>query len=323
MRYKLPLTFLLSFCRDRIPDKGEDSECHSFCEFGGMVGAFDGCGGAGARTQGYYSGRTEAYMASRICSGAFYDCFRMWFDRYGSTEQFAKELLWPTAVNQLVRYQAPQDPNAIQIRGSMVRTLPTTAAVAILRQLGDGSVEVSAHWAGDSRVYLLDGNGLAQLTVDNTTVTDPMLNVYEDGVLRNMFAADRPVQHYSNRICVRPPFVVFAATDGCFGYVSTPMEFEGLVLQTLLNAENPARWEQNLADAVGRIAGDDHTLSLAAIGYESFRQLQQSLAPRYDYLWHNYLTPLQGVPVEHREPRFALWEQFRPNYYRFLKDGLI
>lgn len=321
--YKLPLTFSLSFCRDKVPGMGEDCECHSFCDDAGMVAVFDGCGGAGARTHSQYSGRTEAYMASRICAGAFYDCFRMWFPQYASSEQFAAEVLWPVTVDQLVRCRVPEEPDGVTIRGSMVRTLPSTAAAAILRQLPDGNVEVSAFWAGDSRVYLLDSQGLAQLTLDNATVQDPMENVYEDGILRNMFCADRTVKFFSTRVVVRPPFLVFSATDGCYGYLSTPMEFESLVLGTLLNAQTPAQWEQTLADTIGGFAGDDHTISMAAVGYDSFQQLQHSLTPWYDYMWRRFVAPLQDVPVAVREPRFQLWEQYKSNYLRFQKDGRI
>lgn len=323
MRHKLPLNFVLSFCRDKIPGKGEDCYCYSFCDNAGMIGVFDGCGGSGARKHAYYSGKSEAYMASRICAGAFYDCFRMHFPGCGSVERFASEVLWPTAVQQLVKLQPPKEEGSIQIRGSMVRTLPTTAAAAITRQLPDGDLEVTALWAGDSRIYVLDSRGLAQLTLDDTSVKDPMENIYEDGVLRNVFASDRSVRLNCNQVRVKPPFAVIAATDGCYGYVTTPMEFEGMILRTLQGSFSAAQWEQELADTMGSIAGDDHTLCLAAFGYDSFEALQRSLAARYEYLRRTFLAPVQNTPVEQREPRFALWERYKPDYMRYIKDGKV
>lgn len=323
MLKKLPLTFMLSFCREKVPSNGEDSYCYSFSNTSGMLGVFDGCGGAGARRHDYYSNKTEAYMASRLCAGAFYDAFRSHCPLEMSVEEFAEQVLKPTTVEQLVRFQPPKSEDGPVLRGSMVRTLPSTAAVAIVESQEDDSVKVSALWAGDSRVYILDGDGLAQLTVDDASVKDPMLNIYEDGVLRNMFASDRPVRLNFREVVVKPPFIVLTATDGCYGYVSTPMEYEGLLLHTLLGAANVAQWENTLADTIGNFAGDDHTMCLAAFGYKSFEGLKQSFAPRMQHLWETYIAPLQGVPVEVREPRFALWDQYKQAYFRYLEDGQI
>lgn len=322
MQRALPFDFVLSFCREMIPGKGEDSSCHSFCDDAGMIGVFDGCGGAGARTHDYYSGHTEAYMASRLCSGAFYDQFRRTFPCDMPPQTVAAEVFAPAALERLKTYEPPKDPDAFVIKGSMVRTLPTTAAVALI-QADEAGVAVSPIWAGDSRVYVLDRNGLAQLTVDDTSVPDPMENVYEDGVLRNILCSDRKVTLHSTTVVLQPPFMVLAATDGCFGYVSTPMEFEGMLLETLLSVQSPAQWEQRLAETIGTVAGDDHAMEIAAFGYDDFSALQNSLRQRYQWLWERYLQPVRGLPLEDRQSRFALWESYRGNYFRLMKDGTV
>ena len=43
---------------------------------------------------------------------------------------------------------------------------------------------------------------------------------------------------------VKKPFVAITATDGCFGYFSTPMAFESMLLETLQKADSPAAWEK-------------------------------------------------------------------------------
>lgn len=317
----LPLDFVLSFCREMIPEHGEDCFCHSFCDTAGLVGVFDGCGGAGARKHDCYRGYTEAYVASRLCAGAFYDLFRSIDPSNCSARQLTEEVFLPGVKERLAAYSPPKEASGFQIKGSMVRTLPSTAAMAVIQQdLGDDLL-VSAIWSGDSRVYVLDGQGLAQLTVDDTTVTDPMENIYEDGILKNILCSDRPVKLHCRTVRLRPPFMVFAATDGCFGYVSTPMEFEGILLITLLQSSSVAQWESNLADSLSGIAGDDHSLCLAAFGYHSFEALQDSLADRYAYLYDHYLMPVSQMPLEDRQSRFLLWESYQPNYNRYLKDG--
>jgi len=321
MQQDLKLDFVLSFCREMIPGHGEDSYCHSFCDSAGMMGVFDGCGGAGARTHDHYSGHTEAYMASRLCAGAFYDLFRQSFPCDADPRVLAQEVFYPAAVERLKQFQPPQDPDAFVIKGSMVRTLPTTAAVALVQSSGKQSAKISAMWAGDSRVYLLDKNGLAQLTTDDTSVPDPMENVYEDGVLRNIFCSDRNVTLHCKTVEAAYPFAVLTATDGCFGYVSTPMEFEGLLLHTLAQAQTPAQWEEALAQAIGAVAGDDHAMCLAAFGYQVFSALQSDLAERGVYLETQFLEPVRKLPLENRESRFVLWQQYRDNYFRHNQNG--
>lgn len=323
MQYRLPLDFVISFCRDMIPEHGEDSYCYSFCDTAGMLGVFDGCGGAGARKHDFYSGRTEAYIASRLCAGSFYDSFRASFPCSLPAEQVTNEILTPNAIQTLVAYEPPKDETGFRIIGSMVRTLPTTAAAALIRQADNGALLVSAIWAGDSRVFLLDAQGLAQLTIDDTSVPDPMENIYEDGVLENVLCSDRKVQVHCKTIQARPPFVVLSATDGCFGYVSTPMEFEGILLHTLLNAAAPAEWESNLAEMIGASAGDDHTLCLAAFGYSSFAALRESLSGRYNHILNEYLKPVSKLPIDDRQSRYQLWNRYQADYMRYLKGGLM
>lgn len=321
MQYNLPLDFVMSFCTDKISGRGEDSYCYSFCDTAGLLGAFDGCGGAGARKHDYYSGHTEAYMASRFCAGSFYDQFRRLFPGSHTAADLTKKVFGPRTAQRLLDFAPPKDTTGFQIKGSSVRTLPSTAAVALMQRQDSGAMQVSAIWAGDSRVYILDSKGLAQLTLDDATVTDPMVNIYEDGVLKNIVCSDRPVNLHCKSIVMKEPFLVFTATDGCYGFLSTPMEFEGVVLATLLKSKSVAQWESSLAKVLGSVAGDDHTLCLASYGYDSFEALQEAFAQRYKFLDETYLRQVEPLPLEDRESRYRLWDSYRDNYLRYIKDG--
>lgn len=321
MQQNLPLDTVLSFCGEKIPGHGEDSYCYCFCDTAGLLGVFDGCGGAGAKIHDAYSGHTEAYIASRLCSGAFFDSFRRLFPGQPTVEQMIKEAFLPEAVGRLKTYSPLEEEGTFRMKGSMIRTLPTTAAAAVVQPAGKGELTVHAIWAGDSRVYVLDSKGLAQLTVDDTTVPDPMENIYEDGILRNVFCSDKPVKLHCNTVRLHTPFMVFAVTDGCFGYVSTPMEFEGLLLHTLLNSKSAAQWEEQMEQVIKSIAGDDHTMCMGAFGYGSFPAMKKSLAKRYTALTKQYLKPVSQLPLEDRQSRFALWEQYRTEHMRYIKDG--
>lgn len=321
MQYDLPLDFVMSFCRDKISGRGEDSYCYSFCDTAGLLGAFDGCGGAGARRHDYYSGHTEAFMASRFCAGSFYDQFRKHFPGYHIASDLTKKVFGPRTAQRLLDFGPPKDTTGFQIKGSSVRTLPSTAAVALIQQQENGSMLVSAIWAGDSRVYILDSRGLAQLTVDDATVTDPMVNIYEDGVLKNMVCSDRPVNLHCKSVVMQEPFVVFTATDGCYGFLSTPMEFEGVLLETLLESGSVNQWETSLAGVLGSVAGDDYTLCLASYGYGTYEALQAAFARHYEKLSEKYLRRVSGMPLEDRQSRYRLWNSYRDNYMRYIKDG--
>ncbi len=317
-----PLNFICSFCEEMIPGHGEDSFCYSFCDDAGLLAVFDGCGGAGAREHDYYSHHTEAYMASRLCAGVFFDSFRSAYPGSLSPTQFVAEWLSPVTAECLGRFQPPKDETGFRIKGSMVRTLPTTAAAALV-QMGKKELMVSAIWAGDSRVFILDERGLAQLTVDDTSVPDPMENLYEDGILQNILSCDKTIKLHCHAVRMQAPFMVLAATDGCFGYVSTPMEFEGLVLETLLTSDCAAQWEERLKNAVAAYAGDDHTLCLAAFGYSDFRILQNSVRGRYALLKEQYLDRIRSLPMEDRQSRRKLWNRYANGYCRYIKDGQV
>ena len=323
MSKKLPLNFILSFCRDKIPQKGEDCYCYSFCDSAGLLGVFDGCGGAGARKHALFSEMSEAYMASRLCAGAFFDIFRHCFPCHQSPQVLANIAFLPDTKHVLDTFQPAYENTGIGIKSSLIRTLPSTVAVALIQQVPDDRIQISALWAGDSRVYLLNSTGLAQLSVDDTSVPDPMDNLYKDGRLTNVFCCDRKLQLHCNTIQAEMPCIVLAATDGCFGYLSTPMEFEGMLLQTLLEADSPAQWEESLVQRIGAVAGDDHTMCLAAYGYADFNAIKENLSKRYQHLCENYLSTISAFSLSDYQSRYALWLQYKPEYMRYLKDGPV
>lgn len=321
MRNNLPLSVIVSFCSEMIQGHGEDSYCHGFCDNAGMVAVFDGCGGAGARKHAVFSDHTEAYVASRLCSGAFYDYFCSRFPTEQTSDQISADEIKDFAIRVLKAHE-PSSGNSFSIRGSMVRTLPTTAACAIVQAVSKTTVDVTALWAGDSRVYVMDACGLSQLSVDDTTIPDPMDNLYEDGVLQNIFCSDRPVTMHKHTVRLNYPCIVIAATDGCFGYVTTPMEFEGILVRTLLEAHSAEQWEDNLKKLIGSVAGDDQSLCMAALGFDSFENMKRLFSRRYITLNSQFLEPVSKFQLDDQASRKQLWLQYKPTYCRFMKDGI-
>ncbi len=302
------------------PDAGEDCRCYCFSRDAGLVGVFDGCGGAGSKRPSCYSGKTEAYMASRLCAGAFYDSFFSFFPNQGSCAAQLQNYL-KHAIRQCadtLKTYAPKDESLI--KGSMIRSLPTTAAVMIAQPDTEGYLLTTALWVGDSRCFLLTPKGLAQLSVDDTTVPDPMENSYEDGVLTNNISAGKEINPHLKQVRCKPPFLMLTATDGCFGYFSTPMEFEGALLETMLAASTPDEWEQTLQQTLGSVAGDDYTLSLAGYGFETYADLKRCFGKRMEHLQENYLSVVRSLPIADRDSRRALWNTYRETYLRCMKE---
>ncbi len=318
MNKTLPLDFHASiFCGEVRTALGEDNWAYGFCEDSGIIAVFDGCGGSGARKHEEFAGHSEAFMASRICSGALFERIQEHFPCTMEPAQFAQQVLAPYIADAIRVNTPPEKPNGIRIKG--MRTLPSTMAAALIQTGDKNELQVSPIWAGDSRVYVLDATGLSQLTVDDSNQPDPMEGLYDDGTLTNVICQDRPVALNCRTFRFKPPFMMIAATDGCFGYVSSPMEFEGMILHTMLESGCVAQWEDNLHKLIASYAGDDHTMCLASFGYGSFQNMQRVFAGRYNELRSRYLETVWETPWEDRDTRRRLWAGYRKNYMKYIE----
>lgn len=307
--------FWLTICQEAKEGRGEDSFCRCFCNGIGLLGVFDGCGGLGAQTREEFSNATEAYIASRLCAGVFYQSFQE-----ASKHKMAEfHKLVSENCSRVLSSCKPIEAMTAQVRGSMVKMLPTTAAAVMVSCLESGH-DLTSLWAGDSRIYLMTADGLAQLTQDDTTVPDPMDNLYEDGILKNILCAESAPNLHQKNFSIQEPFVVFAATDGCFGYFSTPMEFEGALLLTMMESKNAAEWENSLLEHIGQVAGDDYTLVAAAYGFDTFQNLQSALFPRWQFLKQTQLCVISELPLLDREARIGLWQKYKENYFRYVEQ---
>ena len=89
-------------------------------------------------------------------------------------------------------------------------------------------------WAGDSRAYVFEPDGARQLMSDDLRDPgDALANLRRDSVVSNAMSADTEFHVNYRRVELQAPFLLVCATDGCFGYLPTPMHFEQLVLAPL------------------------------------------------------------------------------------------
>jgi hypothetical protein len=213
-----------------------------------------------------------------------------------------------------------------KLTGTMRRALPTTMA-AIRYQIVDEGVWWQALWAGDSRAYLLlPGSGLHVITRDDTVEDDALEQLRQDPPMTNVICADRDftvnahVMASAPRLVLGQPCVLLSATDGFFGYVHTPAQFECLLLHSMARAGSMAEWAKHLREQVQPLTADDASLSLVTLGFDEddFGQLQAAFEERYAHVMDAYrdAPSRQGEQGDEALRRWQdeTWQSYRTSY---------
>lgn len=295
-----------------IPNAGEDSFCCLRQENSALVAVFDGCGGLGSRRYPGFKDHTGAWVASRLACGAVHDWYRGHdMDSWHS----ARELL--DSLNAYLKTALEKGPvhgnSQLRIGGSMVRDFPTTLAMALTR-LENEKLVTHVIWAGDSRVYLLDSLGLAQLTADDSEESDAFDNLSNDGELTNLLSSDGNYTLHYKRLTLTEPTLIFAATDGCFGYIPSPMEFEYTLCRSIVETKTVNALRERLREEFKKTAGDDLALSCMSFLAGSYEGIRQLAAVRAEALEKDYIPRLNAD----RSAAQSLWQVYRRDYERYL-----
>jgi hypothetical protein len=160
---------------------------------------------------------------------------------------------------------------------------------------------------------------------------DAMANLREDSVVSNAMSADTDFVVHHRQVELTAPFLVIAATDGCFGYVPSPMHFEHLVLAALRDAPDTDGWSATVQATISAVTGDDAAMATLGVGadLDGFREL---FAPRTAELERRWITPLDDLDTElreqerrlgelraaRRERQAQLWGAYKPSYEEYL-----
>ncbi len=300
------IDFSLTFCHEMVENNGEDACFSQVSDKYAAACVFDGCGGLGSKNYAAFGGKTGAYMASRLVSGATQGWFSTLSPEHLRIEDYRRFIDY--AYETVNRYA---DTGGPVIKGSMKKAFATTIVSSIL-SVSNNTVYADFFWAGDSRGYVLDEKGLHQVTVDDIEGEDALSNLSGDGVLSNVAFYGGSYDVHSKKIALPEKCLVFSATDGCFGYLTTPMEFEHLLLDTLLHSDSAISWEKKIEEKLGKIAGDDYTLSLLAVGFGDFSSLKRYFYQRAGELQNEYVKKLEDVS---EEEKVALWNKYKTDYY--------
>lgn len=348
-------TVSFGFNLQKIPEHGEDSDpILLVSENASVVGVFDGMGGAGGTVyqtpDGPFSG---AYLASRIARDVVESSLRQVLNGpaldgpvLDAPAPDAPTLNAPTMADEMQRAIK----NALQarlvelrvppsgLRSRLLRALPSTMAVAVLVRAASEDPTWTCHlfWAGDSRVYAFDpGSGAHQLTIDDLrNGGDAMANLREDSVVSNALSADTEFSVRTRTVQLTEPFLLTAVTDGCFGYVGSPMHFEDLVISTMRDAADQGEWSAALQQRISTVTGDDAAAALVAYGadVDTFSQLFAARAAAVQERW---VVPLDALAAEEERleqalglvrdeqvaARSSLWAAYEPDYARYLDEA--
>lgn len=105
--------------------------------------------------------------------------------------------------------------------------------------------------------------------------------------------------------------IVLTCTDGCFGYLSSPMAFELLLIETMQKAQNPRHWELLLKERIEKNAGDDYTLMAMVLGFDTFEQMKQYFRGRYREMDSRFQEMIS------QEKLLAWWEEYKKEYENY------
>jgi serine/threonine protein phosphatase PrpC len=305
----------LAVWTERVPGKGEDADPLLLFRRSagrGLIAVLDGAGGSGRALAGHTASgeeRTQAWVASRRVRGLVED----WFTTAADSSPLHRHIADRFVADGAVRSRT---------RGSMHRSFPTTLACVDFWLAGD-DVAWDVLWAGDSRCYVVEAlHGMQQLSRDDADSADALELLVQDPPMTNMVSADRPFTLHCVVGQAPMPCLLVCATDGFFGYVETPSQFEHVVLHCLMSAQDVRHWSALLAQEVESFTGDDASLAIVALGFEDFGALRAYFQPRVDALRSQHIEPMRAVQGGNRTAFIAAreesWRRYRPDYERRL-----
>ena len=247
--------------------------------------------------------RTSGYFASRIVSAIVLNEFKFnpemsrkaIFDAVYSEDddekRFVKLKEYGDKLTQTVKEKLEAIATNVGLELESKTTgsylLPTTLVATLLDE-HDDYVNALYFWAGDSRGYMWDKDGLAQVTEDHET----------GGTMTNLITLTKPFVIETRMLRVKKPCVLFNTSDGCYTppCFASPFDIECLFLQSALSANDFDGMSKQLYSDYGDIATDDSdTMALTAFGYKDYGEFKNAAAKRWRWIEENVKTKLPDI----------------------------
>lgn len=286
------------------PLKGHDEDAPAYAD-DRMLIVCDGLGGGG---QNAYlidgEKRTSAYLGSRKISAACQEFFSAHYDEFCENMQdpgFLIAELKSYISDSLNRYVAEKGLKNI-VRGKSMQMLPSTL-VAIIYKCFDDHIDALVISAGDSRAFVLTPeNGLQQISRDD--VFDNVDAFEKSATMTNNIRQDGDFHINFGYLSLPPRCVLLACTDGCFDYISTPMELEYRLEYSISKCGDLLDPKANsLGNYFGNLLvksglKDDCTMAGAILGYSDSESTKNLFLRRGLYIQEKYRNPFAQYDKE-------------------------
>lgn len=299
-----------------VPDHGEDSFAVSSLPGSVILCVADGCGGLGSKRYDKLEQHTGAYLASRLATRAVLGWWQEQLQlpatpaqgRY-QLEDLQQEV--GAVFTNFASVHCQEEPS--RIVGSMQRTLPTTLCALVA---SDRCKAGCFLWAGDSRGYTLDEDGLHQYTADDIRGnSDAFDSILLDRPLSNLICAEHPPKLHMRRFPMPEKGMLLCMTDGTYNAFSSPMELEMMLLDTMMHSANPVRWQRKLEKTLAASMQDDMTLLCCLRGFVDYETMKAYFQPRFEQLKREFITPARRKRKDRAVAR-ACWLRYRMDYDR-------
>ena len=309
-----------------------------------MIAVCDGLGGAGSVPISV-EGKTNssAYNASRIVVEALEQYFSKPIGENTTSESLKKELKGciQESLEKFAQKYIKSDKSMLKTK--LVKGLPTTLAGMYVYPVEDGKrLKCFSFWAGDSRNYCISPSlGLQQLSRDDLKGNaDALENLSSDSLMSNYVHLEGNYHINCEDFVFDEPVVLLSATDGCYDFIPSPMEFEYTVLGCLTESEKLEDFDDKFKQKLRSIpTGDDSTLVLTYLGFTSFIDLKNKISQREKYIdvdkiakiktYDNEIKRIDSqindlvdeskrLKNELHSLKEKIWKEYREDYYKKL-----
>ena len=246
--------------------------------------------------------RTSGYFASRFVSAIVLNTFKFnpEFDREklfsrllsapdGDRTSILKEYsdLLQGIVKSKLTEIAEKNNFEIESKTTGSYLLPSTLMFAVVNEQ-KRYVDVVYFWAGDSRAYMWNNEGLAQVSLDHE----------QDETMTNLICLSKPFYLEAKYMRFEKPCILFNTTDGCYksNCFGSPLDFEYVFLDSMKQAETPEQFSSIMTKLYKSIGSDDSdTMALATYGYKDFKEVRKAVEKRLDAIHRNIVEKLPDI----------------------------
>ncbi len=279
-------------CAEKVSGMGEDSLSFKSTPNGSMMCVTGGCSELGKRRYEAFGGMTGAYIGARAAAMTVYDIFESGARHnidvdFELTDAFVADCS-DELVHRLNVY-AEKEYGEVPSRG--MHDFPTTLCTSIFN-IAAGKLDTAFIWAGNARGYILSDT-LLRVTQDDVYGTPAL--PYADSDLSNIVTADGDFKLNCEILTSDLPLAVITATDGAYAHFATPMEFEYMLLETLMRSDSIDQWHNNIYGELSQTARDDFAICIGLVGYPSFQLFRSRYRGRVRYLYERYISRLEYV----------------------------